>query len=290
MSDLPPDKPCIALMGEFSAGKSTLANLLIGKKHLPEQIIATQLPPVWLSHGSDSAHRVDLDGVLHELELTRLDEAPLESTSYIKIFTPQDLLLECDLLDMPSISDPNMASEIWQRMLGHADGVIWCSHATQAWRQSEAAVWAQQDPALFAKSILLLTRIDKLVNDADRARVLKRVKRETDGLFRDCLPISLLHAVNEAENPAIWQKSGAEEFARALADLLRDISREKGIERPSSTATSRSAVLDIPAFVSQDQEEPAESVSKGDAAAEPVKVMPKRIKLQRSLRSRSIFE
>ena len=42
-------RPLVALMGEFSAGKSTLSNLLIGKQALPVNVTATQLPPVWMS-------------------------------------------------------------------------------------------------------------------------------------------------------------------------------------------------------------------------------------------------
>ena len=46
-----------------------------------------------------------------------------------------------EIIDTPGNSDPNMAVETWQRMLEFADAVIWCTNATQAWRQSEAAVW-----------------------------------------------------------------------------------------------------------------------------------------------------
>ncbi|MEM7469961.1 MAG: dynamin family protein [Pseudomonadota bacterium] len=293
MNGADPSKPCLALMGEFSAGKSTLANLLIGEKHLPEQIVATQLPPVWLSHGERAAFRVDLDGEEHPVALDRLADAPLETTAFIKIFSTQDLLIECDILDMPGISDPNMAPEIWQRMLGHADGVIWCSHATQAWRQSEAAVWTHQDPALFSKSLLLLTRIDKLVNDGDRGRVLRRVRRETEGLFRDCLPISLLHAVHESENSELWAKSGASEFARALAQLLRDVAREKTPGPAAAYTSSKSAVHNIPAFIAPDPV-PRDGDDPGgnedDDPPSPAKIMPRRIMVQRSLRRRSILE
>ena len=40
----PVRRPRVALMGEFSAGKSTLSNLLIGKSALPVNVTATQLP------------------------------------------------------------------------------------------------------------------------------------------------------------------------------------------------------------------------------------------------------
>ncbi len=213
-------KPCLALMGEFSAGKSTLANLLIGSDPLPVQVVATQLPPVRISHGDDPAYAVDLDGQKHDVDLHSLGEFDLDQIAYLQIFCTEDILLQCDLLDMPGISDPNMSSDVWERMIDDADGVLWCSHATQAWRQSEAAVWAEMPESLRQHSLLLLTRIDKLQTESDRARVLNRVKRETAGLFAGVLPISLLLATQEQSDYAVWQQSGAEEFAAQLIQLL----------------------------------------------------------------------
>ena len=65
-------RPRVALMGEFSAGKSTLSNLLIGKSALPVNVTATQLPPVWLSYGDDTPYRVDLNGEEFDIDLERL--------------------------------------------------------------------------------------------------------------------------------------------------------------------------------------------------------------------------
>lgn len=241
-------KPCIALMGEFSAGKSTLANLLIGSNPLPVQVIATQLPPVWISYGTEAPYRADLGGVEYPIDIGALSEVPLEDTAYIRIYCEEDILQQCDLLDMPGISDPNMAAEVWQRMIARADGVIWCSHATQAWRQSEAAVWADMEPELYDRSILLLTRIDKLLTEQDRARVLKRVRRETKDLFAACLPISLLQATEEQDDYDVWSKSGAAEFAQCLADLLGKLRSDKGVGMAGGDDALPSAAPALPAF------------------------------------------
>lgn len=221
-----PSKPCIALMGEFSAGKSTLANLLIGSDPLPVQVVATQLPPVCISHGDDAPYRVDLDGDRHPVDLNDLSPSDLVETAYLRIFCVEDILQQCDLLDMPGISDPNMSSEVWERMLPKADGVLWCSHATQAWRQSEAAVWAEMSEDLHRRSLLLLTRIDKLRTVEDRERVLRRVRKETKGLFAECLPISLLLATQEQSDYDLWLQSGAKEFAASLVRLLSLLNSE----------------------------------------------------------------
>ncbi|TNF59741.1 MAG: hypothetical protein EP307_09890, partial [Rhodobacteraceae bacterium] len=68
-----PRKPRVALMGEFSAGKSTLTNLLLGAAPLPVKITATRLPPVWITQGDDGGLREDTNGELHPITAAELD-------------------------------------------------------------------------------------------------------------------------------------------------------------------------------------------------------------------------
>jgi hypothetical protein len=215
-----PTKIVIALMGEFSSGKSTLANLLLGGSCLPVQVIATQLPPVWIKYGEPSVERVDINGQIHSLELDDLKDVCLEDTHHIKLYRCEDILKQCELIDMPGISDPNMTPDIWERLLPEATSVFWCTPATQAWRQSEAAVWEEVPKAVYEQSLLLVTRFDKLNNQVDRDRVLKRIKRETSGLFKSVLPLSLLQATQVTDDYDLWAQSGAEELANSLADII----------------------------------------------------------------------
>lgn len=243
-------KPCIALMGEFSAGKSTLANLLIGSHPLPVQIVATQLPPVWIKYGDGMPYSVDIEGVKRPVDLHDLAGVDLDQLAYLQIFSTEDLLEHCDLMDMPGISDPNIASSVWERMMDQADGVLWCSHATQAWRQSEAAVWDQMPRDLYERSLLLLTRADKLRSSEDRKRVVRRVQSETEGLFRACLPISLLLAMQEQDDYALWSESGAEEFVQHLVTLLEQLNREINVE---AAAPGLGEDLRLPGFKGPDK-------------------------------------
>lgn len=218
-----PRKPRIALMGEFSAGKSTLTNLMIGADTIPMQVTATQLPPVWISWGTDAPYREDLDGEMHPIDLDRLEDVPLNETKFVRIFAEADLLEICDLIDTPGISDPNMDAEVWQRAAAEADGVIWLTHATQAWRQSEAAVWDTLPQSLYANSIMLLTRMDKILSERDKSRVVRRVQSEARGLFREVLPISLIQAMASGNDRDKWEASGAETFTQSLLHLISDL-------------------------------------------------------------------
>ena len=232
-------QPRVALMGEFSAGKSTLSNLLLGKAALPVNVTATQLPPIWMSYGDDTPYRVDLDGEENEVDPT-LKDVTVEGTNHVRIFHKSKILKICDLIDMPGISDPNMAASVWQRVIHNADIVIWCSHATQAWRQSEAAVWATMPETLYEKSILLLTRMDRILSDRDRERVIKRVERETKGLFRKVLPVSLIKALDAGDDLDAWKASGANELVNTLVELIDEVTGGVGpVGRSKSRVRSK---------------------------------------------------
>jgi hypothetical protein len=216
-------KPRIALMGEFSAGKSTLSNLLLGARPLPEKVTATRLSPVWMSHGTDSPFRVDVSGRKEAITLDQLGSIPVEETRVIRLFFEADILDVCDLIDFPGISDPNMSSDVWQRMLEEVDAVLWCTHATQAWRQSEAAVWESMPDAVRQRSALLITRFDKLTTERDRFRVLKRLEKETEGLFAATFPISLTNALAAGDDYEAFEESGGIDFLQYFLQMIDDL-------------------------------------------------------------------
>lgn len=269
----PQAKPRIALMGEFSAGKSTLCNLLLRARPLPEQVTATRLPPIWMSKAPGRDHRIDMDGNAVPITLDGLTDLPFDETRLVHLHFNAEILDHCDLIDFPGISDPNMDSAVWERVLTEADAVIWLTHATQAWRQSEAAVWDTVPEAVRAKSILLITRFDKLTKDSDRARVIARVTKETRGLFDRVFPISLLDAIRGLKDYDLWQNSGAEAFSEHLVDLIGQLSAERAnldMAEPDASAPAKPKLV-----------EPVQVQKPGPAApVEPAvaKIIPRRVR------------
>lgn len=274
-----PRKPRIALMGEFSAGKSTLSNLLLGSRPLPEKVTATRLSPVWMAKGTDAPYRIDTDGALELVSLDHLVGIPVEDTRVIRLFFESDILDVCDLIDFPGISDPNMSGDVVERMLEEIDAVLWCTHATQAWRQSESAMWARFPEAVKARSTLLITRYDKLTNEKDKARVLRRVMKETEGQFGGTFPISLTQALSAGEDEAKWEASGAEAFTEHLIATVQELTQTVAhMDQTLYVANPEVAVAAPATKAADDTSEPLmlnDPVVEGDPNAE--RVLPRRV-------------
>lgn len=241
---VPAQKPRLVLMGEFSSGKSTLSNLLLGAPILPTQVTATRLPPVFVSYGAPSAFAVRRDGTSVPADLSDLAALTPEAFSALHVTMESGLLELCDLVDMPGISDPNMPLDTWDAVIGAGDHVIWCTHATQAWRQSEAAMWARLRPATAGRNLLVVTQIDKLRTPRERDRVLARLAGETAGAFPACYPVALLSALAAGEDFASWQDSGAHALMECVIDLIME---PEGAALPAPPAPTLAPTLAVPA-------------------------------------------
>lgn len=209
-------KPRLMIAGEFSAGKTQLINGLLGTKLLPSNVTATSLPPIWVIHGPGQMARVDLDGKFHDI--TSLDDVNVEDTLFCLVQHPSHFLKQVDLIDTPGNSDPNIPPECWERMLGFADSVVWCSNASQAWRQSEKSVWNVVDKRLKEENVLIITQADRLPDDASADKVMRRVTREANEYFQHFLMASLINAGEVAEIRELLQSNVIPHLTRGGAD------------------------------------------------------------------------
>jgi len=290
-SQQPQRKPRLALMGEFSAGKSTLTNLLVGRPILPTRVTATRLPPVWISYGEEAAFVVSNDGTQTAINPENLNEVEMETTAMIRLFFPSDALTLCDLIDMPGISDPNMPAEVWQSLMPEVDGVIWCTHSTQAWRQSEAAVWESIADGVSGPNILLITHFDKLRSERDRARVNARVCKETDGLFNRVFPISLSQALEADDDMEAWSNSGADALVEFLVETLLNrpqhgaavasITAEPADNTPGQIAQAEVVAITETRKASEQAEQAQPTAAPAADPAGGDYVVPRRVKAQR---------
>lgn len=222
-------KPVIAIMGEFSAGKSTLMNLLVDQDILPTQVTATRLPPVWLRYGEGEPYRVDHNGKKHPVDISDPASIPTHDTRFIRIYCKADILKACDLMDTPGISDPNIPVKHWIDTIGYANGVMWCTHSGQSWRESERGAWMALPERLRDGSLLLVTRKDKIASETDLKKIDRRLERESGELFSGRIFVSLTRAIRARNNgdQAAWNESGAQDFLEKLDKVIKRFAKRR---------------------------------------------------------------
>lgn len=184
-------RPTFALMGEFSAGKSTLLNLLLGGDVLLTQVTATNMPVVWMTYAeTPRVFALGRDGALEAFDISTLGDEAHKDKLLLRLEMPIDILKRIDIIDTPGISDPRLAQGALEFLGPYLDFVVWCSAANQAWRQTERAMWTSMPERLRSQSIMALTRADMLKKPNDLLKVTQRCEKEAGKLFRDICPIS----------------------------------------------------------------------------------------------------
>lgn len=240
------DKPVVGLMGEFSSGKSTLLNFLIAQDVATTKVTATPLPPIWFTH-SDTPFSQGLrdDGTVEDVDTSDPDINFRGTYLAIRRGVNSETLKRCDIIDAPGISDPDLGKNALRFLQSYFDFVIWCTGASQAWRQTDKAAFEKLAKTTQTNSILVVTRIDKLRTLKDREKVLKRVTSETRDLFSDVVGLQTTKAAavplhERDENPAnAWVKTGAFGFLAAFDCSLSKV-HPKAI-KAAKTKTTGSA-------------------------------------------------
>jgi hypothetical protein len=216
--------PRIGLFGEFSAGKSSVVNLLLGRDLLPAAVLSSTRRPTMVRYAPElSIEAIGSDGVRRSVprETMALSRADIGG---FEIGTPGPLLRHMELLDTAGFADPYQDS---QRTLDIVDGVdicIWCTLATQAWRDSEQKTWLGLPQRLRDRGILVATHADNLTRARDLQRLRARLQREAGDKFAAIVLLAVpdaMRAQGDSDLIAdgeLWRSSGG-------ADLLAAIQR-----------------------------------------------------------------
>src|SRR5262245_30668238 len=214
---------CLALFGEFNAGKSSVINLLLGGDVLPTAVLSTTRRPTYLRYAAaPQFEAISADGKRRLIAPDAVKTPAQESVSRFEIGLPNKLLLDFDLLDTPGFADPSNDPQSTLNVLKDVDICIWCTLATQAWRQRERQTWLSLPARLRTHGILVATHIDTLAHPAEHERIRSRLEREARDLFGDIVLLSVPDAMRakladgRIGDPELWQQSGGKALTTAL--------------------------------------------------------------------------
>jgi len=222
--------PRIGLFGDFSTGKSSVANLLLGRNLLPTAVLATTRRPTVMRYAPElQIEAIGRDGTREITSPDAMTALSREGISRFEIGLPSALLLHFELLDTAGFADPYQDDGQTQEVVDEVDICIWCTLATQAWRLSEQQTWLGLPPRLQSNSILVATHADNLMRDRDLQRVKTRLQQETGRLFASVVLLAVPDAMRArgAEDliadPKLWRTSGGESLLAAMQSSISNL-------------------------------------------------------------------
>jgi Dynamin family len=227
--------PRLALFGEFSAGKSSIINLLLGRDILPTAVLSSTRRPTYVHYAPDlRIEAISEKGERESMSPDVVKALVREDVSHFNIGMPNELLRHAEVLDTPGFADPFHDPKRTLDVVERADICMWCTIATQAWRQSEHRIWSSLPARLRTHGILVVTHIDTLAHRGERRRIRARLKREAGDLFAEIVLLAVpeamraMRADGQIADPLLWRDSGGSALNAALERAVINYRKARG--------------------------------------------------------------
>ena len=197
----------IAIVGQFSSGKSTFLNALLSKDILPTGITPVTSKVTYINYGERYEMKVTyLSGKevflpINEME-SYLDQrkSTIKDIKYLTLYAPLELLKTISLVDTPGLnSQSHSDTQTTHKVLQDVGGIIWLSLIDNAGKNSEAVTLEHYMKAFKEKTICLLNQKDKYTSE-QIAQTKAYVEEKFDNYFVQVTPISAKLALEGRAN------------------------------------------------------------------------------------------
>lgn len=240
----------VAVVGEFSTGKSALVNALLGEDLLPTALeactaVVTRIrcagenePPGVSVRFRKSGKRTVPREQLRELltfESREEDDIPIEA----EVVVPRGSFLDhgIELIDTPGVNDPDARGEqVTLGFLPQADAIIFITHAARAFKESELTFLRDRVGEPDRDRVLFVINACDILEDAEDFDDLRdRAAKVLAGSYDSprVHPVSARDglAACQERDPEAWASCGMYAFATALDHLLTDERGEAEVRR-----------------------------------------------------------
>lgn len=210
----------VAIIGQFSSGKSSLLNLILQRECLPTGIIPVTFKPTFLHYAKEYFLRVEFeDGSdiiteVSELEKYTDQRKSIKETKSLHIFAPVPLLEKITLVDTPGLNANDTDTLTTFKELSNTHSIVWLSLIDNAGKKSEEDAIKANLKLLGEHSICVLNQKDKL-SEAELENVMNYVQSVFSKYFEKIIAISC----KEAKNKESYERSNLELLLNYLQNL-----------------------------------------------------------------------
>ena len=210
----------VAIIGQFSSGKSSLLNLILQKECLPTGIIPVTFKPTFLHYAKEYFLRVEFeDGSdiiteVSELEKYTDQRKGIKETRSLHIFAPIPLLEKITLVDTPGLNANDTDTLTTFKELRNTHSIVWLSLIDNAGKKSEEDAIKANLKLLGEHSICVLNQKDKL-SEVELENVMNYAKDVFSKYFEKIIAISC----KEAKTKENYEKSNFELLLKYLQNL-----------------------------------------------------------------------
>ncbi len=215
----------VAIVGQFSSGKSTFLNALISKEILPTGITPVTSKVNFIKYGEKQKLEITYnDGLteFHSIDSLKLftdQREGINDIKYITLYMPLDILKEITFVDTPGLNSQSADdTKTTLNALKDVDGIIWVTLIDSAGKFSEEKVLKEFLKFSNIKSLCVLNQKDKLNEDEIEKAVLY-IKDKFGTFFDEVVPISAKQALLARKNS---KKEMAKDEIEKITNLFRD--------------------------------------------------------------------
>lgn len=213
----------VAIIGQFSSGKSSLLNLILKRDCLPTGIVPVTFKPTFLRYAKDYFLRVEFeDGSdiitnIEELSKYTDQRENVKEAKSLHIFAPVPLLEKITLVDTPGLNANDTDTLTTFKELKNTHVVVWLSLIDNAGKKSEEDAIKANLELLGENNICVLNQKDKL-SQVELENVLNYAKSVFLKYFKELIAISC----KEAKIQQSYEKSNLESLLTFLKNLKTD--------------------------------------------------------------------
>ncbi|WP_148798834.1 dynamin family protein [Campylobacter concisus] len=219
------EPPLIAVIGQFSSGKSTFLNALLGQDILPSGLTPVTAKAVRLKFAKMPLLSVKFingsESLLASSDLAELNKLG-EQVSSMTLYAPSEILKEINFIDTPGLNSLRDAdTKETKNTLKKVSGAIWLSLANNAAKASELESIKEILKVNDLKAICLINQKDKL-SEEELESLLKHARQTYGELFEDVIAISSKQALLGITNndKSLLEASNFNEALKAIKECF----------------------------------------------------------------------